>query len=167
VQQAVLRSFAATGNPPPTELLEETATAFGATASEVLAVLAREDFLALDTAGRIWAAYPFSAVSTRHRVRIVGGAVVYAMYRHGPQVGRERITQSLGPCSARRRPSSSAGTLSAPCWPADAHTGWPAEPHRACPVCPQRINTPAPQGNEDLRAGVAGLRTSRFAGAGI
>jgi hypothetical protein len=79
VQQAVLRSFAATGNPPPTGLLEETATAFGATASEVLAVLAREDFLALDTAGRIWAAYPFSAVPARHRVRIAGGAAVYAM----------------------------------------------------------------------------------------
>ena len=32
VQQAVLRSFAATGNPPPAEVLQETATAFGATA---------------------------------------------------------------------------------------------------------------------------------------
>jgi Alkylmercury lyase len=79
VQQAVLRSFAATGSPPSPALLAEAAAPFGVTATEVIGELAREDFLALDEAGRIRAAYPFSAVPTRHQVRIGGAVEVYAM----------------------------------------------------------------------------------------
>jgi hypothetical protein len=41
--------------------------------SQVLAEPAEGDFLCLDDAGQITAAYPFSAVPTPHRVRISGG----------------------------------------------------------------------------------------------
>ena len=47
--------------------------------SQVLAELADGDFLCLDTAGQITAAYPFSALPTRHRVQISGEATVFAM----------------------------------------------------------------------------------------
>ncbi|HEX6527881.1 MAG TPA: alkylmercury lyase family protein [Streptosporangiaceae bacterium] len=47
--------------------------------SRVLAELADDDFLQLDPAGRITAAYPFSAVPTQHRVQLSGGASVFAM----------------------------------------------------------------------------------------
>ncbi|MFD4868416.1 alkylmercury lyase family protein [Streptomyces sp. NPDC058412] len=78
VHQAVLRHFAATGiAPEPGE--PAAAAASGRTAGQVLAELAREDFLTLDERGRIRAAYPFSAVPTRHRVRIEGGAEVWSM----------------------------------------------------------------------------------------
>ncbi|WP_199547706.1 alkylmercury lyase family protein [Streptomyces sp. N35] len=74
VHQAVLRHFAATGRAPGAAALEEPAAAHGRTARDVLADLAREDFLTLDDAGAIRAAYPFSAVPTPHRVRIDGVA---------------------------------------------------------------------------------------------
>ncbi|MBW1600438.1 alkylmercury lyase family protein [Streptomyces sp. JJ38] len=74
VHQAVLRHFAATGEAPGPESLEPAAAGAGRTAREVLADLAAEDFLTLDEAGTTRAAYPFSAVPTRHRVRIDGGA---------------------------------------------------------------------------------------------
>jgi Alkylmercury lyase len=45
----------------------------------VLAELADGDFLYLDQAGRISAAYPFSATPTSHTVQIAGGASVHAM----------------------------------------------------------------------------------------
>jgi len=47
--------------------------------TEVLAELADGDFLCLDHAGEITAAYPFSALPTRHRVQISGNATVFAM----------------------------------------------------------------------------------------
>ncbi|NGO74547.1 alkylmercury lyase [Streptomyces sp. YC504] len=72
VHQAVLRHFAATGRAPGAAALEEPAAAHGRTARDVLAELASEDFLTLDDAGAIRAAYPFSAVPTSHRVRIDG-----------------------------------------------------------------------------------------------
>lgn len=79
LQQAVLRSFAATGTPPSAELLAKAAAPFGVTAPEVVAELARQDFLVLDEAGQICGAYPFSAVATPHRVRIGGRVEVHAM----------------------------------------------------------------------------------------
>ncbi|MER7174790.1 alkylmercury lyase family protein [Streptomyces mesophilus] len=72
VHRAVLRHFAATGRAPGAAALEEPAAAHGRTAHDVLAELAREDFLTLDDTGAIRAAYPFSAVPTPHRVRIDG-----------------------------------------------------------------------------------------------
>ncbi|WP_165988493.1 alkylmercury lyase family protein [Streptomyces sp. YIM 98790] len=79
VHQAVLRHFAATGRAPGTAGLEPVAAAAGRAAGEVLAELGREDFLHLDRAGRIRAAYPFSAVETRHRVRLAGGVETWSM----------------------------------------------------------------------------------------
>ncbi|MFI1865465.1 organomercurial lyase [Streptomyces jumonjinensis] len=79
VHQAVLRHFAATGAAPGPEVLEPVAAQAGRTAGEVLAELAAEDFLTLDEAGRVRAAYPFSAVPTRHRVRIADGVEVWSM----------------------------------------------------------------------------------------
>ncbi|MFI1292835.1 alkylmercury lyase family protein [Streptomyces sp. NPDC020792] len=46
---------------------------------EVLAEIDREDFLTLDDGGRIRAAYPFSAVSAPHRLRLVNGVEAWAM----------------------------------------------------------------------------------------
>jgi hypothetical protein len=57
VHQAILRAFASTGHAPEPESLEEAAAPFSATAA--LAELAAGDFLCLDQAGRISAAYPF------------------------------------------------------------------------------------------------------------
>lgn len=79
VHQAVLRHFAATGHAPVPAVLEAAAATCGRTAGEVLAELDREDFLTLDEDGQIRAAYPFSAVPTRHRVRIAGGTEVWSM----------------------------------------------------------------------------------------
>lgn len=79
IQQAVLRSFTATGRPPTSDELARVAAESSTTASQVLAALHRGDFLRLDEAGRITAAYPFSALPTRHRVTPEGGVTVFAM----------------------------------------------------------------------------------------
>ncbi|WP_438272527.1 alkylmercury lyase family protein [Streptomyces bobili] len=79
VQQAVLRHFAAAGRAPEASALEALAAQAGRTAGDALAELDREDFLALDEQGRIRAAYPFSAVQTRHRVRLASGTDVWSM----------------------------------------------------------------------------------------
>lgn len=77
VHQAVLRSFAATGRAPEQGVLAEAADPFDA--GRVLAELAEGDFLYLDQAGQISAAYPFSAAPTSHKVQIAGGPSAYAM----------------------------------------------------------------------------------------
>jgi hypothetical protein len=75
----VLRAFADTGRPPSDAELDRIAEPCGRTGAEVLRELAAEDFLTLDPAGRVAAAYPFSAAATPHRARIDGGAEVWAM----------------------------------------------------------------------------------------
>jgi Alkylmercury lyase len=77
VHQAVLRSFVHTGAAPGISSLARHALPFDG--SQVLAELADGDFLCLDHAGQITAAYPFSALPTRHRVRISSAATVFAM----------------------------------------------------------------------------------------
>jgi hypothetical protein len=77
VHQAVLRSFAATGRAPGQGVLAEAARPFDT--ARVLAELADGDFLCFDRAGRISAAYPFSAAPTPHEVQIEGGASACAM----------------------------------------------------------------------------------------
>jgi hypothetical protein len=77
VHQAVLRSFVHTGAAPGLPGLARHAAPFEV--SQVLAELADGDFLCLDRAGQITAAYPFSAVPTRHQMRISGGPAVFAM----------------------------------------------------------------------------------------
>ncbi|WP_407835942.1 alkylmercury lyase family protein [Streptomyces sp. DSM 116496] len=79
VHQAVLRHFATHGTAPEAGALEAVAARAGRTATDVLAELDREDFLILDAAGRIRAAYPFSAVETPHRVRLASGTQVWSM----------------------------------------------------------------------------------------
>jgi hypothetical protein len=77
VHQAVLRSFAATGKPPGPEALDDAAGPFDC--SQVLSELAEDDYLCLDQAGRITAAYPFSATATPHTVQIAEGAAAFSM----------------------------------------------------------------------------------------
>jgi hypothetical protein len=77
VHQAALRSFVHTGAAPDLPSLVQHAAPFEV--SQALAELADGDFLCLDRAGQITAAYPFSALPTRHRVRITGEAAVFAM----------------------------------------------------------------------------------------
>ncbi|MFD4210880.1 organomercurial lyase, partial [Micromonospora tulbaghiae] len=79
VHQAVLRHFAATGHAPEPADLAAAAASAGRTAADVLAELACEDFLTLDAAGRISAAYPFCAVPTPHRLRLASGVEAWAM----------------------------------------------------------------------------------------
>lgn len=79
VHQAVLRHFAATGQPPQTATLAPVTANAGRTADEVLAELAREDFLTLDEDSQIGAAYPFSSVPTAHRVTLEGGVGAWSM----------------------------------------------------------------------------------------
>jgi hypothetical protein len=77
VHQAVLRSFVISGAALGTAGLAERAAPFDA--AQVLAELADGDFVCLDDAGQITAAYPFSALPTRHQVQISGHATVFAM----------------------------------------------------------------------------------------
>jgi hypothetical protein len=77
VHQAVLRSFVQTGTAPDIPSLAAHAAPFGI--SQVLGELADGDFLGLDDAGQITAAYPFSAQPTAHRVQIAGHVTVFAM----------------------------------------------------------------------------------------
>ncbi|CAO0837000.1 alkylmercury lyase family protein [Streptomyces microflavus] len=79
VHQAVLRHFATTGQAPRITELGPVAAGAGRTAEEVLAELAREDFLTLDDDGQIHAAYPFSAAPTAHRVTLADGTQVWSM----------------------------------------------------------------------------------------
>lgn len=79
VHQQILRHFAATGAAPAAQTLQHAAAAAGRNITEVLAELAQEDFLTLDGAGNIRAAYPFSATPTRHRVRLKNGVEVWSM----------------------------------------------------------------------------------------
>lgn len=79
VQQQVLRSFAMTGRAPAASGLAVTAALHGTTAGQVLARLHAADFLEVGPGGGIRAAYPFSAVPTRHVVRIAAGPRVHAM----------------------------------------------------------------------------------------
>jgi Alkylmercury lyase len=79
VHQQVLLAFAESGHAPARSLLEATAARYARTADGVLADLHAGDFIQLDEAGRMSAAYPFSAGPTPHVVRIDGGPRVYAM----------------------------------------------------------------------------------------
>jgi hypothetical protein len=79
VHQAILRRFAATGAPPDPTILTKTTADYGADIVEVLTRLHDDDAIRLDPDGGIRVAYPFSAVPTRHRVRLASGVQVYAM----------------------------------------------------------------------------------------
>ena len=75
----ILRSFAAGAAPAP-DALADAASSFGVDGEAVLGVLAREDLVHHDPeTGQVLVAYPFSGRPTAHRVRIDGGAEVFAM----------------------------------------------------------------------------------------
>jgi hypothetical protein len=78
VHQAVLRAFAATGRPPTVSALDAVTAGSGRATTDVLAALHERDAVRLGPDGGIAVAYPFSAIPTRHRVRI-GDCVVHAM----------------------------------------------------------------------------------------
>jgi hypothetical protein len=104
VHQAVLRSFVHTGAAPGISSLAGHAAPFDG--SQVLAELADGDFVCLDQAGQITAAYPFSALPTRHRVRISGEATVFAMCAIdalgiSAMAGRPAVIESADPSSGQ------------------------------------------------------------------
>lgn len=79
VHQMILRAFATAGAPPTSAALEQVAAANGATAAPILARLHDADVIRLDPTGAIRVAYPFSAVPTRHHVRLATGVEIAAM----------------------------------------------------------------------------------------
>lgn len=79
---AVLRVFAATGQPPAPGDLESVTAGSGRTAGEVLGALHAVDAIRLAADGQVVVAYPFSASPTRYRVGLGGPGdrvEVYAM----------------------------------------------------------------------------------------
>ncbi|SEB46998.1 Alkylmercury lyase [Amycolatopsis tolypomycina] len=79
IHHTILRSFATTGAAPGPTTLDHVAAPFGTSASAVLRQLHERDTIRLGPDARIRAAYPFSAVPTRHRVHLAGGPTVEAM----------------------------------------------------------------------------------------
>ncbi|MGQ0717426.1 MAG: alkylmercury lyase family protein [Pseudonocardiales bacterium] len=79
VHQAILQAFAATGGPPTPAELDRVVASFEASAENLMGRLHAADVIRLGPDGQIRVAYPFSAVPTRHRVRLAGGAEVYAV----------------------------------------------------------------------------------------
>ena len=70
-----------------------------------MAELAAGDFLCLDQAGRISAAYPFSATATAHKIQITGRLPVYAMcdidaLGIAPMLGKSVLIRSADPVTA-------------------------------------------------------------------
>lgn len=74
----ILREFAA-GVVPTPQALAATAAGFGIDLADALVVLAREDLVHTDAAGRPVVAYPFSAEPRGHQVRINRSHTVQAM----------------------------------------------------------------------------------------
>ncbi|MFJ9447824.1 alkylmercury lyase family protein [Kitasatospora sp. NPDC101235] len=117
VHQQILRHFAATGVAPDPQTLQPVATGAGRSATDVLAELADEDFLTLDEAGNIRAAYPFSAVPTRHRVRLESGVEVWSMCAIDAlgvpaMLGQDAVISSTDPLSGDPiTVTSTTGTL--------------------------------------------------------
>ncbi|MFC9543047.1 alkylmercury lyase family protein [Streptomyces sp. NPDC056956] len=146
VHQAVLRHFAATGRAPEPADLTAAATAAGRTAVDVLAELDREDFLTLDGGGRIRAAYPFSSVPTRHRLRLANGVEAWAMCAIdalgvSAMLGRDVLVSSSDPIDGR--PITVTFTDGTARWePADTvvFVGQRSQPGPAATVCCDALN---------------------------
>lgn len=78
VHRRILEHFAATGRPPSPADIDAYARTAGLSTAVALAALTDGDLIALDDAGRLVAAYPFSPTPTAHRVDL-GGTTVHAM----------------------------------------------------------------------------------------
>ncbi|MFD8644199.1 MULTISPECIES: alkylmercury lyase family protein [Streptomyces] len=146
VHQAVLRHFAATGSAPSTADLEAVAAEAGRPAGDILEELDREDFLTLDADGGVLAAYPFSAVATRHRVRLGNGVEMWSMCAIdalgiAAMLGQDVLVASSDPVD--ERPVTIAFTGGAPRWEppsAVVFVGRRAEPGPAAAVCCDALN---------------------------
>ncbi|MEU0514886.1 MULTISPECIES: alkylmercury lyase family protein [Amycolatopsis] len=79
VHGAILRSFTTDGTAPGARALEQAVAPFEIPVDEVLGRLHERDVIRLTSTGDIRAAYPFSAVPTRHRVHLADGPTVYAI----------------------------------------------------------------------------------------
>ncbi|MEU4195690.1 alkylmercury lyase family protein [Kribbella sp. NPDC026611] len=104
--QTILRTFATTGAPPTPEQLSTSTSGLpgGRRVGEVLGGLHGMDAIRLRGGGEIVVAYPFSALPTRHRVRIAGQVDVYAMCAIdalgiAPMLGRPTSIRSSDPTS--------------------------------------------------------------------
>ncbi|MFI6938987.1 alkylmercury lyase family protein [Streptomyces sp. NPDC050418] len=145
VHQAVLRHFAATGEAPGAEALEPAAAAHGRTAADVLADLAREDFLTVDAQGAIRAAYPFSAVPTAHRV-LIGDVPAWSMCAIDAlgipaMLGRDVTITSRDPVNGRSvTVTSRSGDLAADPPGAVVFAGQPAGEGTAEDLCCGTLN---------------------------
>ncbi|WP_435585988.1 organomercurial lyase [Micromonospora aurantiaca (nom. illeg.)] len=78
VHRAILRHFAATGTAPSDADIRAAVNAADLDTADALRELARQDLVAVDTAGRLVAAYPFSPTPTPHGVSL-GEVEVFAM----------------------------------------------------------------------------------------
>ena len=95
--RAILRAFATTGHPSAPVDLEQVT---GGHVAEVLKALHDADAIRLTSYGEIAVAYPFSAIPTRHRVRIDDRVDVYAMCAVdslgiAPMVGADTVIASV------------------------------------------------------------------------
>jgi hypothetical protein len=79
VHVAVLKAFAATGQPPSQAEIERMIRAGVAEPDRIRAELTAADMLAFTAGGSVRAAYPFSPVPTSIEVSWAGGPHVYAM----------------------------------------------------------------------------------------
>ncbi|MEV7267780.1 alkylmercury lyase family protein [Micromonospora aurantiaca] len=78
VHRAILRHFAAAGTVPSDDDIRAVVKAADLDPADALRELARQDLVAVDSAGRLLAAYPFSPTPTPHVVSL-GEVEVFAM----------------------------------------------------------------------------------------
>jgi Alkylmercury lyase len=79
VHQAIIRTFARTGQAPARADLDQAAVAAGVELAAALAELTRADLVVTDPSGHLLAAYPFSATPTPHRLTLADGTSAHAM----------------------------------------------------------------------------------------
>lgn len=104
VHRVILWAFAVAGSPPDSGELDRAAADFGMAAEKVLARLHAADVVRLGPDGGIRVAYPFSAVPTRHRVRLASGVEVSAMCAIDalgipPMLGTDAVITTSDPSS--------------------------------------------------------------------
>lgn len=79
LHQAILTRFLDTGRPPDHTWVQQKADALGLDPRPACAELATADLVHLDETGRVAVAYPFSGVTSGHRVQLADGPSVWAM----------------------------------------------------------------------------------------
>jgi hypothetical protein len=79
LHQAVLRHFLGTGDAPDRAWMTEQARGLGLDVDAAIRQLTAADLVHVDRAGRVTVAYPFSGVTSGHRVQVAGAPAVWAM----------------------------------------------------------------------------------------